>query len=102
MTTKNEYVAMMQAKLDEWNAHIDELEARARKAKAREAQQRHARIAELTRKRDEVRAQLEKLKQAGEDSWESLKAGAEQVWNDVTTTLQQSKDAFFEGLEKER
>jgi uncharacterized protein YdeI (YjbR/CyaY-like superfamily) len=102
MTTKDEYVAMMQAKLDEWNAHIDELEARARKEKARAAQLRHERVAELTRKRNEVQTQLQKIRQASEDGWESLKAGVETVWKDVTTTFQESKDAFFEGLEKDK
>ena len=87
--------------LDEWNAHIDELQARARKERARTAQQRHARVAELTSKRNEVQTQLKKIQQASEDSWESLKAGVELVWKDVMTTFQESKDAFFEGLEKE-
>ena len=38
MLTKEEYVSQMQAKLDEWSAEIDELEAKARKKQAQATQ----------------------------------------------------------------
>ena len=102
MSTRDEYVAKMKAKLDEWNAQIDELEAKTRRAKAQAAQKHQERIAELKRKRDEAQEKLEEIQGAGEDAWESLKSGAEQVWENITTTLQESKDAFFEGLQDDK
>ena len=38
----------------------------------------------------------------GEDAWESLTSGAEQVWENVTAILQESKDAFLEGLQDDK
>ena len=99
MNTRDEYVAKAQAKLDQWNAQIDELEARARQAKAQEVQKHQERIADLKRKRDEAQQKLEEIQGAGEDAWGSLKSGAEELWQDLTTTLQESKNAFFEGLQ---
>jgi TMP repeat len=45
---------------------------------------------------------LAEIQRAGEDAWESLKSGAEQVWENIKTTLQESKDAFFEGLQDDK
>ena len=101
MATRDEYVAQMKVKLDEWNAQIDELEAKARQARAQAAHKHQERIAELKRKRDQAQGKLKEIQAASEGAWEGLKLGAEQIWDDFKSTLQVSKEAFFEGLRED-
>ena len=63
MSTRDEYVAKMQAKLDEWNAQIDELEAKARRAKAQAAQKHQERIAELNARETKPRRSWKKSRE---------------------------------------
>ncbi|MEZ6097717.1 MAG: hypothetical protein R3E01_01975 [Pirellulaceae bacterium] len=96
MSKRDEFVAQMQAKQEEWNAEIDELEAKARKQKAQTTADHHARLAELKGKRDEAAEKLQEVRNASEDAWESLKSGAEQIWDDLKQTFQKAKKAFSE------
>jgi uncharacterized coiled-coil DUF342 family protein len=98
ITRRDEYVAKMKAKLDEWNTQIDELEAKARQAKAQVAQEHQERIVDLKRKRDQAQEKLKEVQEAGEDAWKTLTSGAERVWENMASTLRESKDAFFEGM----
>ena len=100
MSTKDEYVAKMKAKLDEWNAQLDELAAKTRQEKARIGPKYEAQIAELRRKRDAAREKLDELAGATGDTWQTLQAGTEQLRNDFKDTLQKSKQVFLEGLEQ--
>jgi uncharacterized coiled-coil DUF342 family protein len=100
MSTKDEYVAKMKAKLDEWNAQLDELAAKARQVEAQMRPKYEAQIAELTRKRDAAREKLNDLAGATEDTWQTLQQGAEQVWDDFKGTLQKCQEAFVEGLQQ--
>lgn len=98
MSTKDEYVAQMKAKIDEWNAEIDELEAKSRKAEAQVAQKYNQQVAALKAQRDDACRKIEEIQSATNDSWENLKAGAERVSADIAHTLRETKSAFLEGL----
>lgn len=83
MLTKAEYVAESQKRLDDWNAEIDALEAKAgdisdinegEKAKYQEE------LVALRAKREEGEKRLAEIQSADESSWENLKAGTENVW----------------------
>jgi uncharacterized coiled-coil DUF342 family protein len=98
MSQRKEYVAKMKAKLDEWNAEIEELEARARKAGARAEKHYWDRIADLKNKRDGGRKKLDEIRDATDDAWETLQSGAEIMWSEMKSTLKQARDAFKGGL----
>jgi uncharacterized coiled-coil DUF342 family protein len=95
MKTKDEYVAQMKAKLDEWNAELDELEAKVRKKQAQTTQDYHERIAELKAKRNEASQQLTEIQSATGAAWESLAAGTERLCGDLKATLEETKNAFI-------
>jgi hypothetical protein len=100
MSTRDEYIAQMKAKIDEWNAQFDELAAKVRQEKARIGPKYETQIAELTRKRDAAREKLKDLTDATENAWQALVQGAENVWDDFKETLRKSKDAFQEELQQ--
>lgn len=94
MSTRDEYVAQFKAKLDEWNAEIDELAAKTEKAKAQSRQKYISQLAALRQKRDEAAGKLTEIQTATGESWEAFKSGAEQVRKEIESTLQESKEAF--------
>jgi uncharacterized coiled-coil DUF342 family protein len=80
MSRRDEFIEQMKAQLDEWNAEIEALVARARKASA-EAQHRYQDdIERLKRRRDETQHRLEELQYAGEAAWDSLQQGFDDAW----------------------
>lgn len=97
MTTRNEFIAQLKAKLDEWNAEIDELEAKARKKHAQATQAFNERYAELRVKRDEASTRLNELRSSADDAWQNLTSGTEAMWNDLQATLEDTKNALLEG-----
>lgn len=94
MSKRDEFVKQMQAKLDVWNAGIDELEAKARKRQAQSTHDYRARLAELKGKRDEAVGKLKEVQNPSEDAWESLKMGTERIWDDMKQTVQETRKVF--------
>lgn len=96
--TKNEIVTQLNAGLDRWNAEIDELEKTVRHMKAMVDQEYAERISNLKQKRDEVTHKLREIEGATDDTGKGLQSGSKEIWSDIKHTLEESKDAFFEGL----
>ena len=79
MTTRDAYIAKMKVQLDDLNANIDKLEARAKKARkdAREGfRQERDKLHEQSKL---AVAKLDQLRTAGEESWETMVAEMEKV-----------------------
>lgn len=96
MSKRDEFTARLQAKLDEWNAEIDELEANARKKQAQAKGDYHAGLADLKEKRDAAAEKLKDVQNASKDTWESLKIGAERTWDEMKQTFDNTKKALSE------
>jgi len=94
MTSRHEYIDKLKDKLDEWDADIDELEARAQKAKAGLQFELQDQITSLKLKRDIARLKLSEIRDAGEEAWEDIKAGAEEAWSDVKDAMEKAKSHF--------
>lgn len=91
---RDAFVKKMKAKLDEWNAEIDKLEAQSRQKEADFQEDVQQRIAELKSKRQETRQKLEKLQNAGESAWEDLKSGVELAAVALGDAVQSARDRF--------
>lgn len=83
MTNKNVYIEKMKSQLDELNANMNKLEAKATEAKA------DARAAYL----EEMRKLRHQSKLAGA-KLDELKAGGEDNWNVMTTEMDKLREAF--------
>jgi hypothetical protein len=81
------YEEKLDAQLEEWNAQIALLKARADKAKAGAKIEYYKTIEALQRRQDEARAKLDELKAAGDETLEDLKTGAEKAWAEVKTAF---------------
>ena len=79
MTSRDTYVAKMKLQLDELNDRLSEMEAKAKVTRAEVSAGYRADMERLHAQSREAVGKLEELRQAGEDSWESLVAEADKL-----------------------
>lgn len=94
MSTRDEYVRKMQAKLEEWNADIDLLAAKASEASAELRSEYREQITALKAKQAAARQKLEEVQKSGESAWHDLKAGAELAWTAIGEAVDSAKTRF--------
>ncbi|MRR39049.1 hypothetical protein EG829_31255 [bacterium] len=94
MNTRDEYVKKLQVKLEEWNADIDKLAAKAGEVKA-ELRHDYAEQLEVVKAKQAVaRQKFEELQKSGGSAWEDLKAGIELAWAAVGEAIDSAKSRF--------
>jgi chromosome segregation ATPase len=91
MNNRDAYVQKMKAKLDEWNADLDKLSAKADAAEADAKLQYNKQIEGLRKQRDEARQKLEELASASDDAWDDVRQGVKSAWEKMS-------DAFSAAL----
>lgn len=94
MNSRDEYVRKMQAKLEEWNAEIDVLSAKADEVKADVKHEYAEQIESLKVKQTAAKQKIEELQLTGEVAWEDLKAGAELAWGAISEAIDSAKSRF--------
>ncbi len=91
MTDKRKaYEERLEAQLQEWNAQIALLKAKAEKTKADAKIEYYSRLEVLQHNRDTAKVKLRELKAAGDEVWEELKIGAEKAWAEVKTAFHEA------------
>jgi hypothetical protein len=88
------YEEKLDAQLEEWNAQIALLKARADKARAEARIEYNKTIEALQKLQDEAGAKLHELKTAGDEAWEDLKTGAEKAWDEVKAAFHSAASKF--------
>jgi len=94
MKTREEYIDKLAAQLKEWSAKVDELEAKAREAKAGVKTEYEKQIRQMKDKRDTAIQKLQELKDASTDAWDTVKAGSETAWADLKNAVNAAKERF--------
>ena len=88
------YEEKIDAQLEEWNAQLALLRARAAKARAGAKVEYNKTIEALQRRNDEARAKLHELETASDEAWEDIKTGAEKAWAEVKTAFHDAVSKF--------
>ncbi|SEO67802.1 hypothetical protein [Aquisalimonas asiatica] len=83
MARRDEYVEKFKAQLDQWNAELAKLEAKANEAQADARLRYESEIEELRQRREEARERMKELEQAGEEAWDDFRKNAEKAWKDL-------------------
>ena len=94
MKSREEYIDSLAAQLKEWSAKIDDLESKARAAKADVKTGYEDQIRQLKGKRDAATQKLQELKSSSTDAWGTLKVGAETAWADLKNAVIAAKERF--------
>jgi predicted nucleic acid-binding Zn-ribbon protein len=97
---RDAYVDKLKAQLDEWNADIDNLAAKAAQAEAEAKVEYQNQLDDLRAKRDDVMDKLAAVEQSGEGAWEDLKIGLENSWEILKVSFNKAKTEFKKGYKK--
>jgi len=94
MSKKDAYKEKLKAQLDEWDAKIDVLKAKANKAEASAKSDYQETVEDLKKKRSKAEEQLNKLQNASEDAWKDMKNGMEQAWSELGDAIDTAMSNF--------
>jgi hypothetical protein len=87
MNEKELYQQKKQAQLDEWQAEVDKLKAKAAEASADTQLEMKKDIEFLESKIDEGKNRLTEVADASEDAWKSMKDGMDSAWDSIKTSF---------------
>lgn len=79
MSKRDVYIEKMKNQLDELNATMNRLEAKAQEAKDDARDKYNEEIGKLSQQSKQAIAKLDELKAAGEDTWEALVTDMEKI-----------------------
>ena len=94
MGMKEAYEQQQRAKLKEWQADIDKLQARAEKAGASARIEFHQQIEDLRAQRKATESKLDDLARAGEQQWDAMKSGIEGALRDMGDRIKATSALF--------
>jgi LAS superfamily LD-carboxypeptidase LdcB len=80
---KELYQQKEQAQLDEWQAEVDKLKAKASGASADAQLELNKQIKALKGKIENGKGKLAGIAEASDDAWESMKHGVESAWDSI-------------------
>ena len=94
MSDKSAYREKLEARLDQWRAEIDKLQAKAAEASADARKEYEDQVDELRKQQDAAREKLKELDKASDDAWEDLKAGFEKAWDNLGDAVESARERF--------
>jgi predicted methyltransferase MtxX (methanogen marker protein 4) len=83
LENRKAYESRLDAQLAQWDADLDVLKAKARRAEVDAMVNYDKAIDALQRKHEEASVHLAKLKEASDETWECVKAGTEKTWHEL-------------------
>ncbi|MFO7545225.1 MAG: hypothetical protein R6W77_06980 [Trueperaceae bacterium] len=89
MREKELYQQKMEAKLQEWKAEAEKLRAKAAGADADAKLEANRKAEELDRKIATGNERLAEIREAGEDTWDSVKARVDKAWDTLTSEVRE-------------
>ncbi|MEX2473044.1 MAG: coiled coil domain-containing protein [Gemmatimonadota bacterium] len=96
MNDKELYQQQKRAQLDEWQAEVDQLKAKASGASATAQLKLNEHVAVLKDKIEEGKARLAEIEEANDDAWESMKDGVDSAWDSMKSAFREAVDRFKE------
>lgn len=94
MSNRQAYVEKIKAKIDEWSAEIDKIEAKARGAEADQKIKYEQQLSEMRMQREKARDKMHEISASSEDAWETLKDGMESAWGNVSKAFRDAANKF--------
>ncbi|UUX51171.1 coiled coil domain-containing protein [Nisaea acidiphila] len=94
MTDKDPYIAKAKARIDQWDAEIDKVKAKAEEAEADAKIEYRRQADEMRAQRNKAESRLQDLRAASNDAWENLKSGFETAWKDISSAFDSAKSRY--------
>lgn len=96
MSAKDAYEKKLRARLDEWNAEVEKLKARAAQLDADAQIEYNRQLDELRLRQQQAEDRLRELRTAGEDAWRDVAEGIEKAWDDLEAAVRDAHARFRE------
>jgi septal ring factor EnvC (AmiA/AmiB activator) len=94
MSERDAYIEKLKARLDEWNADMARLEAKARAAQADARLEYEKALKDMDEQRERVREQLSELQAASDAAWKDLRRGAEAALQEMGRAWEDARKHF--------
>jgi len=95
MSDREEYLATIKAKIDEWDAEIDRLEAKTSEAQADAQVQYRKQLDQMREMRKEAMARYAEMQGATADAWETMAQGTEKAWSTWLSAFDEARSKFL-------
>lgn len=92
---KELYQKKMEAKLDEWNARINQMKAKAQQADVEARMEIMDRVHALEQQRDSFKARLEEFKNTSGEAWKDVQSGLEGAFSEMKTAVESAMARFM-------
>lgn len=97
---KTAYLEKLEARKEELGAELKKLESQVRAFQADAKIEYVELIDELEERKDRVKKKIRNLQDAGSDSWEELKEGAEEALSTLITSMTEAKERVESEMRK--
>lgn len=94
MSERQHYIDKIQARLDQWNAEIEKLQAKSREAEADSKIDHQKQIETLRERRDAAEQKIGDVRNASDDAWQDAKAGLDKAVDDLSSAFDKAKSRF--------
>jgi len=94
MTAADAYAKKIESRLEELDAEIDLMKAKAKGAEADAQLEITRHLSDLREKRKEAGSKLTELREARDDALADLQAGMENAWKDLKSAVDQARERF--------
>jgi hypothetical protein len=94
MEAKNAYQQKIEARIDEWNAEMDKLRARAERLEAEGRIEAQRRLLDIQARRDAAEAKLADLKKTGDAAWRDLTEGVDRAVQELGDAVKKAASKF--------
>ncbi len=94
MDDKNAYEQKLEARLDQWRAEIDKLQAQAKEASANAQLNYQKEVDDLRGRQEQAQKKLDELRDAQGKAWKDLRSGIESAWDDLGRSVRSAADRF--------
>lgn len=94
MNSKEAYIQKLHAKIDEWNADIDRLKAKADQVEADSKIEYQKQVEALKNNRDDIEKKISEISRSGENAWEDLKAGIDLAREAMSEAIKSATSRF--------
>lgn len=94
VSERDQYVEKTKAKLDQWNAEIDKVEAKMKEAEADAKLEYQKQLDEMRKRRNEAEAGLKEVADAGDQAWDDVRHGFERAWGSLSEAFERARSRF--------
>jgi len=94
MDDKSAYRQKLEARLDQWRADIDKLQAKAVEASADARMEYEEQIEKLRGQQEEALQKLKELDDASGEAWKDLRGGIEKAWDNLGDAVKNATQRF--------